>query len=325
MHLLRVLFFTGLLLASCKAEEPPNGGGGAGSTGGGGWGGEGGAGGGDGGEGGGGIACPDPGPEVPGPDDPSVSVDRYHALAAGGFLCGIRDDGTLACWSGDNLFSQDPPPGTFEAVSVGRCQACALDVDGKMHCWGCPFGDGGAKPPTGTFRDLAVGNGFICGIRKDDAGVTCSGEVDSPPDGSFLALAANLLGACGIRDVESGPNVVCWGEVAEEPPEIHAVDLGSGSRHFCALDEEGNAHCWGESQAGQTSPPAGTFMRIDGTCALRPDGTLVCWGGGTLEALHDVPPGCFLEIAANFQACALRSDGHAVCWGHPSYGDPSPP
>src|SRR5690606_15140627 len=104
MHLLRVLFFTGLLLASCKAEEPPNGGGGAGSTGGGGWGGEGGAGGGDGGEGGGGIACPDPGPEVPGPDDPSVSVDRYHALAAGGFLCGIRDDGTLACWSGDNLF-----------------------------------------------------------------------------------------------------------------------------------------------------------------------------------------------------------------------------
>lgn len=315
-----------LLLSSCNADPPsPDGGAGgaAGVAGGGGSGG----GSSEGGSGGvGPVTCPEPPSDVPGSEDPSVSEAKFRALSAGGFLCGIEEEGTLACWSGTGAFPTDPPTGIFEAISVGFCQACALDPGGNIRCWGCPFGDGGATPPTGSFRAIAVGRGFICGIRKDDGRVTCSGTIDGPKErGTFLALTSGLTGACGILDVEAGPNIVCWGEVAEAPPEIHAVDIGAGSHHFCALDTDGTAHCWGESKVGQTSPPPGPFVRIDGACALRPDGVPVCWGGGTLEALHDVPPGCFLDLAAFSQACALRSDGNAVCWGHPSYGDPSPP
>lgn len=325
----RILFFLPPLLIGigCGAASPPVSGGGVGAGGHAGEGGAGGSGGGGAGGagGGGGIACPDPGEALPGPDDPSVSEAKYRRLEAGSFFCGIEEGGSSSCWSGKVPFDTTPPSETFRGLSVGHCQACALDEDGKASCWGCPVGDGGAAPPAGSFRSIAVGAGFICGIRAGDGGVVCSGSVDSPTEERpFTALAAGLFSICGLVE-GAGPNVVCWGDIAEAPPDDHAVDLGAGSHHFCLLDEEGEAHCWGQSNVAQTDPPPGPFVTIDGTCGLRPDGTPVCWGTENLEALHDVPPGCFLDIAATFQACALRSDGRAVCWGHASYGDPSPP
>ena len=84
--------------------------------------------------------------------------------------------------------------------------------------------------------------------------------------------------------------------------------------------------------SGQTSPPQGEqFVAISSasnhTCALRRDGSAVCWGaqqGDMGDYGHQVgfgqaePPAgeTFVAISSgDLHTCALRSDGSPVCWG----------
>jgi Regulator of chromosome condensation (RCC1) repeat len=50
--------------------------------------------------------------------------------------CGVRTDGTLACWGDDSAGQSTPPGGTFTTVSAGGNHACAVRTDGGVVCWG---------------------------------------------------------------------------------------------------------------------------------------------------------------------------------------------
>lgn len=61
------------------------------------------------------------------------------------------------------------------------------------------------------------------------------------------------------------------------------VAISAAGDHLCALRSDGTALCWGDNQTGQSTPPAGeTFTQISSarfyTCGLRPDQTAACWG-----------------------------------------------
>ena len=67
--------------------------------------------------------------------------------------------------------------------------------------------------------------------------------------------------------------------------------LSSGLHHTCALREDGTPVCWGSSQSGEKSPPRGeVFKSISSggsyTCGLRADGSAVCWGSDLGEDSH---------------------------------------
>ena len=50
--------------------------------------------------------------------------------------CGLKTDGTLACW-GENSYGQaTPPAGTFSQVSAGDDHTCGVRTDGTLACWG---------------------------------------------------------------------------------------------------------------------------------------------------------------------------------------------
>src|SRR5690606_11157062 len=51
-------------------------------------------------------------------------------------------------------------------------------------------------------------------------------------------------------------------------------------------------------------------------CALRPDGSIVCWGEG-LNGQTAAPPGpWFAQVSAGFHhSCALYRTGQVTCWG----------
>ena len=74
-----------------------------------------------------------------------------------------------------------------------------------------------------------------------------------------------------------------------------AISNGTSSSpsHTCALRSNGSAICWGWNEYGQASPPEGEqFVSVSSgtvhTCALRPDGSVACWGSD--ESGQATPP-----------------------------------
>lgn len=311
-----VMTITGVVLAACGDDAQPAGPGAAGA---------GGTHDGEGGTGGLPGGCLDL--DLPGAEDPAVSAGRFKRISANAFTCGIDEDDHLVCW-GETAFQVDPPQGKFKEVSTSICSACAIDTEGQIVCWGCPPGDGGFAPPSGRFASLSMGFDHVCAIRADDGSIACSGSLTSGlPDGAFEAVASARGASCGIvRGDGAAPNVRCWGSNDDgraTPPGIHAIAIGGGSHHFCAIDSEGELTCWGMNGTGQTDAPAGAFRMASGTCGLRDDLTPECWGGLRPAS---TPEGCFLELAAgSTYACGIRADGHVVCWGSNVRGEAIPP
>ncbi len=50
--------------------------------------------------------------------------------------CGIKSDGTLACWGRNDYGQSTPPGGTFRQVSAGEYHTCGVKSDGTLACWG---------------------------------------------------------------------------------------------------------------------------------------------------------------------------------------------
>ena len=50
--------------------------------------------------------------------------------------CGLRTDGTVACWGDDESGQATPPEGEFISVDAGAYHTCGVRIDGSAACWG---------------------------------------------------------------------------------------------------------------------------------------------------------------------------------------------
>jgi len=86
--------------------------------------------------------------------------------------------------------------------------------------------------------------------------------------------------------------------------------LVAGTEHFCALSQNGEVGCWGDSSYGQTGYMAGV---VDGDRPELPGP----------ERRRRTPPTTFLKFdspakqlaASGFTSCALLESGKLWCWG----------
>jgi hypothetical protein len=66
--------------------------------------------------------------------------DTFASVSAGDlFACGLRTDGTLACWGNSGRGETDVPAGTFVSLSASTGDGgavCALRTDDTLACWG---------------------------------------------------------------------------------------------------------------------------------------------------------------------------------------------
>ena len=106
--------------------------------------------------------------------------------------------------------------------------------------------------------------------------------------------------------------------------------ISSGWWHTCALRQDGTAVCWGLNDEGQASPPDGErFKSITAgwrnTCGLNLEGIAVCWGSDP-DGQAPPPSERLVSIASGQRhTCGLRSDAAALCWGLNEFGQASPP
>lgn len=135
--------------------------------------------------------------------------------------CGVRFDGTLACWGNNAYEAADPPAGTFDNVSAGDNYTCAVGTDGALAYWGMGgendgSSDGPGTPPTGSFKSVNAGQSHTCAVRPDDT-VACWGcnnrKQSEPPAGTFKSVSAGGHNSCGIRTDDT---IQCWGDLARQ-------------------------------------------------------------------------------------------------------------
>ena len=271
-----------------------------------------------------------------------VSVGGTHT-------CAIRDDGTLVCWGDDSAGQLDGiPGGTFQSVSAGGTHTCAIRDDGTLVCWGDDSAGQLDGIPGGTFQSVSAGGTHTCAIR-DDGTLVCwgddsAGQLDGIPGGTFQSVSAGGTHTCAIR---TSGHLSCWGDdsdgvVSDAPTGYHHwwhwhhhhlpeyQSVSAGGTHTCAIRDDGTLVCWGDDSAGQLDGiPGGTFQSVSAggthTCAIRDDGTLVCWGDDSAGQLDGIPGGQFqVTTAGGTRTCAIGDGSGLVCWGSNSEGQTQP-
>jgi hypothetical protein len=152
-----------------------------------------------------------------------------------------------------------PPAGTFTQISAGTWHNCGVRSDGTLACWG-NNDYGQATPPTGTFIQVSSGEAYTCGVRSDGT-LACWGDnylgPPTPPAGTFTQVSARFRHICEVR---SDGTLVCWALNNDDgratPPIGAFTQVSAGNAHTCGVRSNGTLICWGDNSYGQATPPA---------------------------------------------------------------------
>ncbi len=196
------------------------------------------------------------------------SKELWTRIDAGeAHTCAIALAGPTWCW-GANEVGQLGNGGTaasstptrvsggvsFTAIEVSAYATCALDAAGTSYCWG-PGGRGGidwgglASPATSSCTGTYLGT-WPCALAPQ---LVSGGH-------TFAQVSTGIWNGCGR---EGSGQVFCWGwnsqwqlgtgtnlNVPNPVPSAVAGGMSfgfvaTGAMHSCALDQGGNAYCWG--------------------------------------------------------------------------------
>lgn len=240
----------------------------------------------------------------------------FSALAVGGQrTCGIASGGTLYCWGANyagqlgigtaDHASHSVPEAviagglSFESVTLGGAQTCALGTSGRAYCWGAnnygELGLGGvdAVPHTTpdsvagaiTFLQLTAGGHHTCGIAADHAAY-CWGVND-----------AGELGTGAVTAPQGQPTPVAGGRTY--------LQLSAGLEFTCGIATDSLAYCWGMNNFAQLGAPSAM------SCGINPN-PYAC-------SAIPVPVSGALKfrklVSGNYHTCGMATGGHVYCWG----------
>jgi alpha-tubulin suppressor-like RCC1 family protein len=302
-----------------------------------------------------------------GPEEPAGPTGEWAMVSAGReFTCGIRLDGSLACWGEEGFKGLDiddntdagqvsdaPTEGEWTWVATGDATACAVRAgDGSIECWG--YSGGGEYPVPGTDWVKAVtSTGITCALDVEGR-VSCWGDqwedlhgCDSPNlEGTYIDIDVSDPNLVLLRD-DGSIEAPCpnWyfddGWTYEEwdlPESAIFVEVSSGRYRSCARSQEGTAWCWDTSMGGpeERKPHQGTYTSIstdshigdDVVCAVLSSGGVDCWGSedGIPPIPESVADLVLVQVSVgDGHVCALTDNHDIVCWGDDFYGQATPP
>jgi alpha-tubulin suppressor-like RCC1 family protein len=241
-------------------------------------------------------------------------------------------------------------------VSAGNEHSCAILSDNTVACWGNnisgQLGDGKVVnsnlpkviPNFSNVVSLAAFGYSTC-AAKSDGTVWCWGF-----QGYAGANFSNLLSTSTPQQISGLNDVVAL---------TGGDNSTGGGTHACALQRSGTVQCWGNNDKGElgrggalalssNTPSIFVPQTVVGlsdavsisaaghsTCAVKADGTVVCWGYGGQNLVRlgvNVPSSTVfalsspisvvgvsnvvsLSMAHNGNTCAVITDGSLTCWG----------
>ena len=274
------------------------------------------------------------------------SGEFVDVAAASWMSCGVRVDGSLACWpdlrfgEGAGKFGVPLPDGEFTQVvltwgdSSDLGGGCALRVSGELTCWSDPQyrRDGVASDaPSGRFADIRAMFDRYCAVRLD-GGVVCWGQGfeghEVLADSGYVRMTDQV---CAL-DVTGG--VGCRNERGLLSPVVVPGWVGAltdyhwtGSAH-CGIRAQNHSFvCWDgdTSERVHFEGIGGDFVAVEGSadnfCITRVDGAIDChWDVMKPSAeITSYAPGEYVMLALGAgYSCAIRIDRTLACWGDPA-------
>lgn len=211
---------------------------------------------------------------------------------------------------------------TWKKVSAGGYNACGIQSDDTLYCWGrswtLPFSSGHTATPTQVDADLWLdvdsGQSHTCGIKLDNS-LWCWGDgyygelgADIEKDSSGAAILNSYGEVIPIQaDIANGIYMV---KVVNPSTTTSWVSVSAGQRFTCAIDSLQDLYCWGYNRYGNLGLGTITSSTTDNnqyvpTKVTSPAGVL--WSQVT---------------TAKASACGITDSGNQnlYCWGTNSYG-----
>ncbi len=257
----------------------------------------------------------------------SVGAGYYHT-------CAVGLDGLAYCWGRNTSgevgvtpyttppFQFDDPvqvsglAGSVVEIGAGVGFTCARLDDGTVWCWGdaehgqlgtgqmlgsttCTYGSCEPSPTSpvtlsAPATHLAVGGAFACALLTTGA-IECWGD-------DVIGQLGD--GGTGTATCASGTPCAPAPIAVPLPPGRSATSLSAGTWHACAVLDDGQVLCWGQSQRG--SAHLGLGSNPGATAGLQPAAVLLPCPSGLCEAAsgcqHD-PVDCDDGIACTVDAC----------------------
>ena len=258
----------------------------------------------------------------------------------------------------------------YVQVSSGGQHTCGLRSNGKVYCWGESvsvrvvnakkggvYGSARSTPHVAKYVNEKGGLSDISGIVQISSGGNHSCALTSK--GNVRCWGRNSRGQLGIGEEAVNPNLLAKNELVRDTSGNKGsllqgvVQVSSGLLFTCALKDDGTVNCWGYENlnylgnGGDSSPypsvvrgtSANSSLRdvvqIDSgfynSCALKQNGSLICWGDYSNGALGEQITGYVSHsivikgipkargVSVGYSTCALMSAGNIKCWGNNTY------
>ena len=224
----------------------------------------------------------------------AIAVSVGADIGTGGYTgfdvaCASLATGQATCW-GDNSAANSGAATLTDVVDleVGGAGACFVMGSGTVTCFQNP-GYAIVVPSVSDATRVAVGTYAICVLRSGGQ-VDCSGS-------NWLSHVSGPESVSGVVDVSLGDHqacvltsagsVSCWGLSAQGVPASGVRQISVGATGGCATLATGSVSCWPASGAYGSAVPSELASPISlaagwvHICALKSDGTVACWSGGS--------------------------------------------
>ncbi len=271
--------------------------------------------------------------------DEEIACDEVWEIAPGdGHSCGLRESGQLVCWGGNDkgqagsdLKSPKPAPIAVSvlyravAAASGYRHTCAIEGQtpsasaGSVFCWG---------------DNSQLQLGLSSAIVETATPMSADGVDDDVVD-----IAAGYETTCVIHD---GAELSCWGrddfgqlgdnsiggsswapcDVVPPTPEAgqvaDAVQAAVGKFHACAIREDGSVICWGANGPyGQLGDGVGSIPHAACGAPVYDCSARAVYVVGLPDKATN--PAVSID-AGEYFTCALTLNGDLYCWGANNVG-----
>ncbi len=270
---------------------------------------------------------------VVGSDETShlTGISRIESGYNSVHTCVLTNDSEIFCWgedisgqlgNGGSAVNSTSPVSVLDAtgeanlsgvvqVVAGNDYSCALLTSGQVSCWG-----GNSYGQLGHGEDADIPSAIPVTVLDPSGGST--------PLSNVTQIAAGDSHACAVL---GDGRVVCWGNDADAQLGDDSVAAPFTRTPVYVLNESGN---------GPLTSITQVTAGLRHTCALKEDGTILCWGANDFGSLGNGSPGVPSSLpwpvsnitggvtqidAGAVHTCALMDTGEVQCWGSDSSGE----